>query len=262
MGFIQKNGLKYYQFDLFAGFPLFHAILTRHGGFSQQPFDSLNTGGTVGDDPKAVLANHHKIFNTFGYDFQSRFDVWQVHGTKIVCSDVPRPLETPHQKADGILTDNPQVTLFMRFADCVPILLYDPILNVIGIVHGGWQGTANEISRIAVEKLTSCYGTDPASILAGIGPSICQDCYPVGPEVYRAFKATLGEQAWRYFIQNDDNLLLDLWQANVDSLKKAGVRQIENAGVCTACMLEDWYSHRGENGKTGRFAVLMRIEDN
>ena len=123
MGFVDKNGLRYFQFDIFQGQPFFHAVLTRHGGVSRPPYDSLNTGGTVGDDPQAVLRNHEIIYRTLGYDYDSRFDVWQVHGTKIMCADSPRPPDTPHPKADGILTDKPEVTLFMRFGDCVPILL-------------------------------------------------------------------------------------------------------------------------------------------
>ena len=153
MSFHEKNGLRYYQFDIFKGQPLFHAVLTRQGGFSQAPFASLNTGGTVGDDPDAVLQNHRKIYETFGYPFDSRFDVWQVHGRDVICTDEPREPGTLHSKADGILTQNPSVTLFMRFADCVPILLFDPASKVIGIAHAGWQGTYKQVAREAVEKM-------------------------------------------------------------------------------------------------------------
>ena len=152
MPFVETNGLRYFQFDLFKNQNFFHAVLTRRGGLSADPFSSLNTGGTVGDDPQAVLANHEKIYQTFGYNYYSRFDVWQVHGTEILCADAPRSPETPHPKADGIMTDKEDITLFMRFADCVPILLMDPVHRVIGIIHAGWQGTASQIARVAVEK--------------------------------------------------------------------------------------------------------------
>ncbi len=259
MGFVQQKGLRYYQLELFKGQPFFHAVLTRRGGVSQPPYASLNTGGTVGDDPEHVLENHHLIFDALGFNFQSRFDVWQVHDTNIMCADAPRPLDMPHPKADGILTDQPGVTLFMRFADCVPILLYDPENKVIGIIHAGWQGTVKKIAKIAVEKMVDCYGTEPASLLAGIGPSICQSCYEVGPDVYQAFIKSFGERGQAYFDTDSGHHYLDLWAANQDLLTEAGVQQIELAGICTACHLEDWYSHRGENGKTGRFAVLMAL---
>lgn len=262
MGFIENQGLRYYQFGLFREQPVFHAVLTRQGGISQPPFDRLNTGGTVGDDPQAVLKNHHLIFDTLGIDYASRFDVWQVHGTDIICSEEPRPQDAPHVKADGILTHNPNVTLFMRFADCVPILLFDPIKIVIGILHAGWQGTYKKIAQAGIEKMSSCYGSDPRTILAAIGPSICQSCYEVGEEVYREFTESFGDKAGRYFEKRNGSLFLDMWKANADVLKTAGVTQIETAGICTACHLEDWFSHRAEQQKTGRFGVLLQIRHN
>lgn len=262
MGFLEENGLRYYQFESFRGQSVFHAVLTRHGGVSQPPFDSLNTGGTVGDDPQAVLENHRRIYKTFGYEFSSRFDVWQVHGSRVFCVDAPRGIGNPHQKADGILTQNKDVTLFMRFADCVPILLFDPVHNAIGIVHAGWQGTYKRIVQNAVERMTACFGTSPGTLLAGIGPSICQKCYEVGFEVQEAYIGVFGEHAHNYFRMDNGRLFLNLWGANHDVLVQAGVRHIETAGICTSCHLEDWYSHRAEGGKTGRFAVLMSIEDN
>lgn len=262
MGFVEKQGLRYFQFDLFEQQPLLHGVITRNGGFSQPPFDSLNTGGTVGDDNRVVLRNHQRIFEVFDLDFSTRLDVWQVHGTQILCGDEPRDPDVPHVKADGILTDNPDVTLFMRFADCVPILLYDPLKKVIGIIHAGWQGTYKQITRVAIEKMEACYGSKPETILAGIGPSICQDCYQVGSEVIDAFRESFGQKADQFFTTRDESYYLDLWAANRETLLMAGVRQIESAGICTACHLEDWYSHRAENGSTGRFGVLMRMQDN
>lgn len=262
MGFYEVNGLRYFQFDSLQGHQVFHAIFTRHGGTSRPPFDSLNTGGTVGDDPQAVLENHQRIYDAFGIDFHSRFDVWQVHGDRVVCTDAPRGASVPHSKADGILTQNREVSLFMRFADCVPILLVDPEHHAIGIVHAGWQGTYKHIAQRAVEKMSACFGSRPEMILAGIGPSICQDCYEVGSEVEDAFRGAFGKQAQDYFTTRDDRSYLDLWRSNEAVLHQAGVIQVETAGICTACHLEDWYSHRAENGKTGRFAVLIRIEDN
>jgi YfiH family protein len=261
MGFYEKDGLRYYQFDIFMDQPIFHAIMTRHAGFSKLPYDSLNTGGTVGDDPKAVLKNHQKIYQVFGLDYFSRLDVWQVHGTQILCGEAPRDPETPHIMADGILTNKNDITLFMRFADCVPILLWDPVVEVIGIAHAGWQGTSQKITQGIVEKMVERYGSDPKNILAAIGPSICQDCYEVGTEVKAAFDSKFGKSAERFFRDKNGRLFLDLWKANQQTLKNAGVEKIEVSEQCTACHIEDWYSYRAENGRTGRFGVLMKIQD-
>jgi len=208
------------------------------------------------------LKNHQRIYEVIEYDYFSRFDVWQVHGTDIICADTPRSPQTLHAKADGILTDQHNLTLFMRFADCVPILLLDTEKKVIGIVHAGWQGTNQKIAKVAVEKMQTCFGSKPEHILAGIGPSICQDCYEVGPEVYSSFRVNFGEKAEEFFEDHDGHKYLDLWAANRSTLESAGVKEIETAGLCTACNLDDWFSHRQENGKTGRFGVLMKILDN
>ena len=262
MTFYAKDGLRYFQFSIFNDLPLFHAVLTRQGGFSRGPYRSLNFGGTVGDNPEDVLRNHERTFKVLGVNFSSRFDVWQVHGTNIICTDAPRDPNLGFQKADGILTDKPGITLFMRFADCVPILLADPKKRVIGIVHAGWQGTSKQISRFAIETMKERYGSDPGDILAGIGPSICSSCYQVGPEVLADFKENFWNDAERFFREEQGQLYLNLWRANQFTLETSGVKKIEVAGLCTAENLDDWYSHRSEDGKTGRFGVLMRLGDN
>lgn len=262
MPFFEEQDLRYFQFSIFSDLPLFHAVLTRRGGLSRGPFRSLNFGGTVGDNPEDVLNNHQKTFGVLGYDFDSRFDVWQVHGSNILYADAPRDPNLGFQKADGILTDNPEVTLFMRFADCVPILLADPLKGVIGIVHAGWQGTALQISRIAVERMKENFGSDPEDILAGIGPSICPSCYQVGSEVVAKFTESFGQEADRFFHKEKNKIYLDLWEANRFTLMSAGVQRIEIAGLCTAENLDDWFSHRAEDGNTGRFGVLMSLMDN
>jgi YfiH family protein len=261
MSFVQKEGLRYFQFESFKSQPLFHAVLTRRGGYSKPPYHSLNTGGTVGDHPDSVRKNHEKIYTVLNLDYTSRLDVWQVHGTKIICGKNPRKTDEAHEKADGILTDNPRITLFMRFADCVPILLWDPVKRVIGLIHAGWQGTSQKIAQIAVETMEECYQSKPENIFAGIGPSICQNCYQVGQEVFDAFTDSFDESAKAFFDEIDGHLHLDLWKANHETLRHAGVNSIDISHLCTACHLEDWYSHRAEKGKTGRFGVVMKIDN-
>jgi len=260
--FSWQEDIYYYQFESLINRPVFHAVLTRRGGYSQSPYNSLNLGGTVGDDNDAVFANHQKIFQLFNLDLYSRFDVWQVHGSKVICAKSPRDLNKPHKKADGILTDNPSVTLLMRFADCVPILLFDPKKMVIGIVHAGWQGTYKDVVGEAIRDLQKCYGSDPGDVLAGIGPSICQQCYEVGFDVFQTFTKYYGPEATQFFDQKGQSLYLNLWEANRYNLMRAGVSQIEVSKVCTSCNPEFWYSHRAENGITGRFGVLMKLMPN
>ena len=165
----------------------------------------------------------------------------------------------PHQKADIILTGNPPVTLYMRFADCVPVMLYDPVRAAIGMAHAGWLGTVRGAARVAVEAMQREFGSRPADILAAIGPSIGPDHYEVGADVLERVAAAFGDQANRLVEHRDGRSYLDLWAANRLQLEQAGVSNIEVAGLCTACHTEDWFSHRAEKGRTGRFGALMAL---
>ena len=257
---IQQDGLIYYKFDSLDDQALDHAIFSRHGGSSKGFYSSLNLGGTNGDNPSAVLANHHKLFNVFGRPYSSRFDVWQVHGKTILFSEAPRPPEKKHPPADGIFTDKPEVTLIMRFADCVPLVFHDPVQKVVGIVHAGWQGTLLKIGAEAVGEIHAHYGSVASNLRVGLGPSICGKCYQVGEDVRKQFLKAWGTDAEQFFSKTENGLYLDLWAANEWTLRQAGVNQIENSGFCTAEHLEEWYSYRKERGATGRFAVVIALK--
>jgi YfiH family protein len=231
----------------------------RHGGFSPTPWKSLNFGSSVGDDLKRVKQNKEKALASVGIEPQSVYDVYQVHSTVIVVTGRPLATDEPHQKADGIITNNAQTTLLMRFADCVPILLFDPVRNVIGMVHAGWAGTVNKIAEKAIMCMVEQYGSLPADIQAGIGPSIGPDHYVVGKDVFDQVRIMLNGEAEGLIFKRDHKYVFDLWKANQMILHNAGVTQVEIAGICTQCHLNDWYSHRGENGKTGRFGAVMRL---
>jgi YfiH family protein len=195
---------------------------------------------------------------------ESMFDVWQVHSDRVVCAEAPRPPDEAHLQADAILTDQPGVTLFMRFADCVPVFLYDPVQRVVGLAHAGWQGTVKHTVARAVEAMVERYSSRPSAIVAGIGPSIAAHHYPVGPEVAQQVRRVFGEQTDRVLQPivgdgGDSRVQFDLWGANRIILERSGVHQVENSGICSACHLEDWYSHRGEKGRTGRFGAVIAL---
>jgi len=260
MSFFHLNGLRYYTFEIFPE-NVIQAVFTRQGGVSPHPWDSLNVGGAIGDDITHVRENRIRSFRVLGRAPESIHDVWQVHSADVIYADTPRPLDTQYQKADIILTDNPQVTLFMRFADCTPILLYDPNKNAIGIVHSGWLGTVRGATRTAVQAMQRRYATNPADILAAIGPAIGLDHYEVGEDVISQVKDAFGADGESLLKVHGDRVHFDLWKANRLLLERAGVTQIETAGICTACHPDDWFSHRGEKGKTGRFGALIALKN-
>jgi purine-nucleoside/S-methyl-5'-thioadenosine phosphorylase / adenosine deaminase len=264
MPFHQVEDIRFFTFELFEDAGVSHGAITRRGGVSPHPWSSLNVGGTVGDEADRVSENRQRSFQALGRSFTSLFDVWQVHGKEVVCATAPRRSEQVHQKADVILTDRLEVTLFMRFADCVPIFLFDPFKKVVGLAHAGWLGTVQLTAAAAVDAMRACYGSRPQDILAGIGPSIGAHHYEVGPEVVSQVRAAFGPEASAVLstangAAQGDRALLDLWAANRIVLQRTGVQHIEIAGICTACGMEDWYSHRGEKGRTGRFGALIAL---
>lgn len=261
MPFHQPDAIRYYTFDVFSESRLTHAVFTRRGGVSPKPWESLNVGGLRGDDPQRVLQNRVLSFLTVGRDYKSVYDVWQVHSNDVIVTDGRRPEGVPHRKADAILTDRPEVTLFMRFGDCVPILVHDPIRKVVGIIHAGWLGTVKDIVSETIRTMIFVYRTRPENILAAIGPSIAAHHYYVGQEVIKAVQKAFGKTARDFLLVDKTGVQFDLWGANEHLLRENGVRIIENPQICTACNLNDWYSHRGEKGRTGRFGVLLALEE-
>jgi YfiH family protein len=261
MSFQTAQGIRYLAFESLSRPEIVHAIFTRQGGVSPGPWRSLNVGGTVGDRQERVVANRRRAFEAVGLNAQSMYDVWQVHGQRVVHTDSPRPAHIPHEKADAILTNEPGVTLFMRFADCVPVLLYDPVRSVVGLVHAGWKGTVLGTVSAAIEAMQNRYGTNPGDILAAIGPSIGAHHYPVGPEVVAQVENRFVDRHHTLLIAQNGQVNLDLWAANRLLLERSGVQRIEEARICTACNLEHWYSHRAESGNTGRFGALIALKE-
>ncbi len=256
MAFVQHNGIRYYQFDALQSR---HAVFTRHGGVSPAPWGTLNVGGTVGDDLARVHENRILSFRALGCAPESIFDVWQIHSADVVCARAPRPAHESYRQADIILTDRPDVTLFMRFADCVPILLHDPRRGVVGLAHAGWMGTLRDVAKAAVEAMKKNYGSNPADMIAGIGPSIGPDHYEIGADVILQVMQKHADESELFLASQHGKIHFNLWEANRVSLERAGVGQIELAGICTACHTEDWFSHRAEKGRTGRFGALISL---
>lgn len=263
MNRIQKNGLTYYQFkSLEPKAGLIHGVFTRIGGVSEGPLTSLNVGALVGDQPERVVENVQRMAAALGTTRDALRTVWQVHGdaVEIVSHGDEKP--SPPPKADVILTSDPGVPLTMRFADCVPLLLYDPIKDVLALAHAGWKGTALKVGAVAVKAMVEGFGCDPKAIIAGIGPSIGPDHYEVGAEVI----ATI-----RNAFPNHPELLrssaraghayLDLWEANRVALYEMGVRLIETAGISTFAQTDDFFSHRASGGQTGRFGMVAMLTE-
>jgi YfiH family protein len=259
MPFRQAGSIRLFEFETLSNAGLVQAVFTRRGGRSPEPWASLNVGGTVGDERSRVDSNIERCFDAVGREAASCHDVWQSHSSTVVFAESPRA-GRDRVRADILISNNPEVTLFMRFADCVPIFLFDPIARAIGLAHAGWLGTVRKAAGVAVRAMVERHGSRPADILAAIGPSICREHYPIGPEVVDQVRQAFGDSADEHLPRSNGATHLDLWSANTSLLKSEGVESIEVCGICTAAHPEDWYSHRGERGRTGRFCAVFALE--
>jgi YfiH family protein len=149
----------------------------------------------------------------------------------------------------------------MRYADCVPIILVDPVRRAIALAHAGWQGTVKKVAQAAVRSMTETYNTLPADILAVIGPSISPKNYQVGEEVVEQVESAFGADAEMLLPTFNQSTHFDLWSANLLVLRQSGVDQIDLGGICTFDNSSEWFSHRASAGNTGRFGVLLALKD-
>ncbi|HMM26815.1 MAG: peptidoglycan editing factor PgeF [Chloroflexota bacterium] len=257
---INGTGPTYYRFEQWAAdSPVIHGVFTRLGGASDGPWASLNLGGTVGDDPAIVRENHRRVYAALGLDETRACTVWQVHSADTVVVRERVPNRRWLARSDAMITDQPLLPLTMRFADCTPILLYDPARHAVGIVHAGWRGTVLDAAGSAVRSMHAAFGSNPADIQAGIGPSIGPERYQVGEEVVDAVRSAFGAADGVIRRAADGSAYLNLWAANRLALERAGVGQIEIAGICTATRIDEFYSHRAERGRTGRFGAVIAL---
>jgi len=204
------------------------AVTARPGGVSSGVYASLNLSLSVGDDPACVLENRRRLAAGFGARPADFVFAGQVHGAGVqVVGEADRgsgafSLDDVIPATDALVTRSPGVVLAILTADCVPIVLHDPVAGVLACVHAGWRGTVARVSAAAVGAMQDL-GSRPADVIAGIGPAIPAARYQVGPDVYQAVTHAFGAAP---FIQPDtvpDLWRLDLWSANRFVLTEAGV---------------------------------------
>lgn len=254
----EVRGLPYFEFATFPEGQR-HAVFTRLGGVSRAPFATLNLSVSVPDDRDAVRRNRQRAYGAFGYETGILVHAHLIHGAAVAqVTTAQNGLLAGH--VDGLITDQPGCGLTMNYADCAPIVLYDPDHRAIGLGHAGWQGAVQGLPAALARAMQVAYGSDPARLLAGIGPCIGACCYEVGePVVSRVRRAFPDGRRLLLGGGNGARPHFDLPGANRLSLQQAGVRRIEEAGLCTACRTDLFFSHRAEHGQTGRFGVLLAL---
>lgn len=265
---VKREGVPFLQFPIFDGYPLVHGFSTRLGGVSGGDCATMNMSFTTGDVEADVVENHRRFARAVGYDTQELVLTDQVHSTNILAvgkGDCGEGLQAERtiRETDGLMTNEKGVILMTFFADCVPLLFYDPVRQVVGNVHSGWRGTAGKIGRRLVEAMKEEYGSQPEDIRAVVGPSICRSCYEVDREVIGKFNEVF-DPKFRdelYDEKPNGHFQLDLWAANRIILEEAGLKpeHICVSGVCTYEHPEELFSHRFTNGRRGALSAVIGL---
>jgi YfiH family protein len=259
--------LAIYEFDLLrphrAG--LLAGCTGRNGGVSEPPYDELNVGLHVGDDPRVVLENRQRVAQALGVELSSFVIPQQVHRGEVrvvTTADRGRGVLTDEDalpEADALITREVGVVLAVMLADCVPLIVFDPVTPAVGVIHAGWAGTVRHVTRNTIEAMRSEFGGDPGRLLAGVGPSIGPASYEVGADVAEWARAEFPETDVLR-AHGEQRYLFDLWSSNVADLTTAGVARehIEVAGLDTFQVHTRFFSHRRQQ-PTGRFLAFASL---
>ncbi|KPL24074.1 MAG: hypothetical protein AMJ93_03250 [Anaerolineae bacterium SM23_84] len=254
-----RNGVVFYQFESLAQHPpVMHAIFTRLGGKSSGDFNSLNVGQELGDDPAAVQENLDLISQALGFDSAHLATAHQVHGARVAVVGADERGSAQPQ-TDSLISAEPGSCLLLRFADCLPLMLYDPVRRAIALVHAGWRGLVAGVVINTVLRLQHAFACRPSDLVAGLGPTIGPCCYKVGPDLISEVKRVFDDPGQFLVSQPPGIVHLDLPGAARWQLRQAGVQQIEDSGMCTACHTDEFFSYRAEQGRTGRFAAVLAL---
>lgn len=246
-----------------------HLFSTRVGGVSEGIYGTMNLSYTRGDRKEAVDENFRRIAAVLGCRVEDIVCSDQTHTVNLRVASradggkgIVRPRD--YTDVDGLLTDEPGLVLATFYADCVPLYFVDTRRRAVALAHSGWRGTVARMGRCVTEKMREVYGTDPADIVAAIGPSICQECYEVGEDVAEAFAAEFrgdGQADEILSGKGKGKYQLDLWRANEIVLAEAGIsaEQIQVTDLCTCHNSSYLFSHRASHGKRGNLGAFLGL---
>lgn len=237
-----------------------HAVTTRNGGSSTRNYASLNLGFHVGDEAQNVRENRQILARKFGFEIENLTCAQQTHGDniKIVTSGNrgrgALNWDSAIPETDALMTNETQTPLLILVADCAPLLFVDETNHVLAVVHAGWRGATQRIASKTVLKMTEHFGTKTEDLRVGIGPTLCADCFRIGNEVAQI----AGEIAPHSILRNGENIFLDLRELLREDLRSVRVldMNMEDINRCPRCETDVFFSHRGENGETGRFGLV------
>ena len=261
----EPDGVGLFRIDGLSDVPgIDHCFSARSGGVSTGPFESMNLSFTRESERGNVAENYRLFCRAAGIPAESLVLDSYEHGAmvrKVDRADRGRGFDRePLPLCDGLVTDDPLVTLSTGHADCMAFFAVDPVRRCIGLAHAGWRGALARIGKNLIESLRAHYGADPSRVVAAVGPSICPACFEVGPEVVEQFRAAFPGEDLYTVHPATGKTHIDLWRVAELQFLEAGVlpEHIFLSGVCT---VEDprLFSYRGSRGPTGGMAAFLRL---
>lgn len=265
----RRGQLDVLTWPVFDGHNLDALVTTRHGGVSGGSYDSLNLGLHVGDDATAVLENRRRAAAALNVGLAEMVFCNQSHHRNVhVVTSADRGRGALSQDdaipaTDALVTAEPGIALVVMVADCVPIVLYDPVAHVLACVHAGWRGTVARVSEAALEAMTAL-GSQPHDVIAGLGPAISPERYQVDYDVLEAAEQCFGGRGTAGVIRPDGTgkWLFDLWEANLTVLREAGLREdnLNAAAVPTGRAGGGRFFSDRETRPCGRFAAIALLQ--
>jgi len=237
---------------------LSHAFSTREGGYSKTPYLGNNLAFHVKDDLETVKKNHLDFSLYLGYPLNRLVHMNQVHGDSIVIVNEASDLRKV-PTCDAIITNLKNTPLMVMVADCMPILIYDPIKKVIAVVHAGRAGVLSKILPKTIQKMIDYYHCNNTDLLVVIGPSIHKCCYEIGLELQNEIE----KDGYSYALQTKgSSYYLDLEAIIIQQLKTLKIKDehIDFSPYCTSCNNDIFYSYRAEKNICGRFCGLLMLK--
>ena len=261
----KKPVLQYYP--LGEGVTAFSS--TRQGGYSEGRYGEFNINRYCGDSEEAIQKNREALCQLLGIEDHSLLMPHQVHLAEIAVVDremLTLPTEEILQKLDGIdalMTNEAGVCIGVSTADCIPVLLYDPIQRASCAIHAGWRGTVQRIAEKAAARMTEVFGSDPKNLIAQIGPGIHLESFEVGDEVYQTFEKE--GFPMELISKKNEKWHIDLPECNRLQLVAAGIPEthIAVSPVCTFQQSDTFFSARKLSINSGRiFTGILLQESN
>jgi YfiH family protein len=261
-GFVlrENQGIPYFSctaFENLGGFR--HGFSTRRGEAAGAGVSSLNLGYSKWDSPERVTRNRQRFLSALSLEETCLATLHQVHSNRVhIIGDLAGEWNQP--EGDALVTRLPGITLAVQTADCLPILIADPVKKVIAAVHSGWRGALSRVLSETVREMRNAFDTHPADLLVAVGPGIQACCFQVGPEVAQLFSEKYQDRSLIVPMPEiPDKYLVNMERSSEIQCIEAGIDpdNCYSLGACTRCNTDEFFSYRAEGARTGRMMAVI-----